>query len=227
MRKEDVKLVTEIDREAFPTNWPAPDYQRELKNRLAHHTVACYGEEPSEQPGDTFSPEKSRTGLTSMLKRLFVVDHTSGNGQSSSTGDYVTGFVGLWVLADEAHITSIAVRESHRRRGIGELLLIGVIDQAAELHANIVTLEVRVSNTGAQNLYTKYAFANMGVRKGYYTDNREDAFIMSTESITSEAFQAQFQQLKQAHAEKLGISLPEIGGQPMHPASRLSQPDRR
>ncbi len=210
MRKEDVARVKEIDREAFPSQWPPPNYEHELKNRLAYYSVACDGENSLEQPGESAPPEKSPTGLASRVKRLFTPDRFSGDGQSSSAGDYITGFVGLWVLADEAHITTIAVRESYRRQGIGEQLLIDVIERAGELKAGIVTLEVRVSNTGAQSLYHKYGFADQGVRKAYYTDNREDAIIMSTENITSEAFQAQFQQLKQAHCQKWGLSLPQI-----------------
>jgi [ribosomal protein S18]-alanine N-acetyltransferase len=68
----------------------------------------------------------------------------------------------------------------------------------------MVTLEVRVSNTVAQNLYTKYGFTQVGLRRAYYTDNKEDAYIMSTENIYSEGFLKQFQKLKEAHFKKMG-----------------------
>ena len=81
-----------------------------------------------------------------------------------------------------------------------------IIDQATKLNARIVTLEVRVSNTAAQNLYSKYGFTQVGVRRGYYTDNKEDAILMSTENLASPAFQACLEQLKQAHSRNWGIS---------------------
>ena len=113
-------------------------------------------------------------------------------------------------MADEAHITNIAMRESYRRRGVGELLLISIIDLSTELNARFITLEVRVSNTTAQSLYHKYGFNQAGLRRGYYTDDGEDAILMTTENITLAPFQAQFQQLKQAHSKKWEILLYKI-----------------
>ena len=70
--------------------------------------------------------------------------------------------------------------------------------------ARVVTLEVRVSNAAAQQLYAKYGFSQVGLRRGYYTDNHEDAVIMSTDHIASHSFQAQLQELKKAYTEKWG-----------------------
>ncbi|MFC2056930.1 ribosomal protein S18-alanine N-acetyltransferase [Chloroflexota bacterium] len=210
MRKEDIAPVTEIDREAFPTEWPPPNFPHELQNRLAHYIVACDEEKLVEQPKAKASSENSLTRLMSRLKQLFSRDYFSSNELSPLIGHYIIGFVGFWVMADEAHITSIAVRETHRRQGIGELLLISVIDLATELKARIVALEVRTSNTAAQSLYSRYGFTKVRVRPGYYTDNREDGVVMSTENITSAPFQAHLQQLKQAHSRKYGITLYQI-----------------
>ena len=107
-------------------------------------------------------------------------------------------------MADEAHITTIAVREELHRKGIGELLLFTVFNRARELYANVVTLEVRVSNIGAQNLYLKYGFKQVGQRKAYYTDNREDAYIMTTGDITSSEYQSQIKELRQIHVSRWG-----------------------
>ena len=126
------------------------------------------------------------------------------------TPDPDNEMISFWVMADEAHITSIAVREAYRRQGLGELLVIPVIDLARELKARIVTLEVRASNTGAQNLYAKYGFTQVGVRRGYYIDDREDALVMSTQDITLATFQAHLEQLKQAYSRKWGIALNQI-----------------
>jgi ribosomal-protein-alanine N-acetyltransferase len=120
-----------------------------------------------------------------------------------STVEHISGFVGLWILMDEAHIINIAVSEPYRGQGIGELLLIAGIDTAAKLQAGVVTLEVRESNRIAQNLYTKYGFIKVGVRKGYYTDNREDALIMTTDNITSESFKRHLQSLREVVFQKL------------------------
>jgi ribosomal-protein-alanine N-acetyltransferase len=123
---------------------------------------------------------------------------------------YIVGFAGFWIIAGEAHITNIAVRELYRRQGIGELLLISIIDLAIELNAQLITLEVRASNTAAQSLYYKYGFIQVGLRRGYYADNKEDGTLMSVENITSASFQAHLQQLKQAHSRKWGIALYQI-----------------
>jgi ribosomal-protein-alanine N-acetyltransferase len=95
------------------------------------------------------------------------------------------------------------VRQEYQGRGLGELLLIATIDLARELKASMMTLEVRVSNLVAQNLYGKYGFAKAGLRRGYYLDNHEDAVIMSTENINEPAFQAQIGKLREALARKL------------------------
>lgn len=90
----------------------------------------------------------------------------------------VIGYIGMWVILEESHITNIAVDPQFRRHGIGRRLLEDMFDRAAELGATRVTLEVRVSNTGAQSLYRQLGFADRGRRKGYYADTNEDAVIM-------------------------------------------------
>ncbi len=202
MRPEDVIQVTEIDREAFPTLSPPANYRRELRNRLAHYIVACDEGEGVEESEVEAPLEKDPPGLGSKVRRLFNYNRFFGYELPESGKQYITGFAGFWIMAGEAHITSIVVRELRRRQGIGELLLISVISLAAELNAHIITLEVRVSNTIAQSLYYRYGFSQAGLRHNYYVDNKEDAVIMSTESITSASFQAHLQRLKQAHSRK-------------------------
>jgi ribosomal-protein-alanine N-acetyltransferase len=209
MRHEDVEKVTAIDREAFPTQWPPTNYKHEMRNRMAHYMVVCDEEQPLpltvEEPGNG-----KGGGLLSRLKQLFGVRGNSGNGQHPQESHEIIGFVGFWVMADEAHITAIAVSEEYQRRGIGEVLMTAVIAMARKFGARIVTLEVRVSNTGAQSLYSRYGFAKVGVRKHYYTDNREDAFIMSTENIDTASYKALCGELKTNLAEKLGAPVPKV-----------------
>jgi len=208
MCQEDLPQVNEIDREAFPTLWPPANYQRELNNRLAHYIVAC--DDSVEPPEPKATPPKGSSGLIARLRQLFNHSRFSGDEPPLSARGYIFGFAGLWMMAGEAHITNIAVREKYQRQGIGELLLISLIDLAIELGAHLMTLEVRASNTAAQSLYTKYGFIQVGTRRSYYTDNREDGVLMSIEDITSALVQADLQQLKQAHAQKWGIIAPRI-----------------
>ncbi|MFC1913258.1 ribosomal protein S18-alanine N-acetyltransferase [Chloroflexota bacterium] len=206
MRKEDVSQVIEVDHEAFPTMWPPPNYGRELQNRLAHYIVAYDDEETVTEPKAAAPVEKGT--LTSRVKRLFGKYRLFSKEQPAA--QHIMGFAGFWIMADEAHLTNIAVREIHRRQGTGELLLIAVIDMSTALSAHILTLEVRVSNTVAQKLYYKYGFNQVGIRRGYYLDNKEDAALMSIGDLQSTAFQEKLIGLKKAHSKRWGIPLYQI-----------------
>lgn len=96
-------------------------------------------------------------------------------------GQQIVGFCGMWLVMDESHITNVAVTEQVKGQGIGEGLMREAIRVAKEHGAVLMTLEVRVSNTIAQNLYRKLDFQNGGIRKGYYSDNLEDALVMWVE----------------------------------------------
>lgn len=203
MVKKDIPQVTAIDREAFPTMWPPVNFDHELSNRLAHYMIVADGNKEfiSSSP---VSATRTATGRTFLgLKWPFSTRPMAYANAQPEAVDYIIGFLGLWVMVDEAHIINIAVREACRGHGIGEVLLISGIDTAVKLEASVVTLEVRASNSIAQNLYTKYGFKKVGVRRGYYTDNREDAFIMTTDIITERSFKEQFQCQKNALFQKL------------------------
>jgi len=207
MRQEDIAQVNEIDREAFPTQLPPPNYHHELQNRLARYIVAYSEDEAVAEPEVKAAEEKDSCELVHKIRKWFNHKHLFGNEPATPERQHILGFAGIWIMADEAHITNIAVRKCHQRQGIGELLLILIIDLATKLKANTMTLEVRASNTAAQSLYQKYGFTQVGLRHAYYTDNREDGVLMSTESITSAPFQAHLQQLKRAHSRKYGVAL--------------------
>ncbi|WP_166246353.1 ribosomal protein S18-alanine N-acetyltransferase [Paenibacillus turpanensis] len=93
-------------------------------------------------------------------------------------GSMLIGYGGLWTIMDEAHITNIAVRDGFRGRKLGDRLLDELQRTAREYGMKRMTLEVRVSNLVAQSLYEKKGFRPAGLRKGYYSDNGEDALIM-------------------------------------------------
>jgi ribosomal-protein-alanine N-acetyltransferase len=90
----------------------------------------------------------------------------------------VVGYGGMWLVLDEAHITNIAVHPDYRRRGVGRLIMQTLMEEAARLDIERMTLEVRVSNKPAIHLYESLGFEEGGIRKGYYANNREDALIM-------------------------------------------------
>lgn len=98
------------------------------------------------------------------------------------------GYAGFWMLADEAHISTIAVHPDWRGRGLGELLLVNLLHEAQERAARVATLEVRVSNEVAQALYRKYRFEVVGERRRYYRDTGEDALIMTSAPLDARFF---------------------------------------
>ena len=100
-------------------------------------------------------------------------------------GTTVVGFGGVWLMVDEAHVTTIGVHPDWRRQGVGRRLLVALIDLAEELRASRVTLEVRAGNAGAQALYSELGFEVAGRRPNYYTDDGEDALVMTTPSLRS------------------------------------------
>jgi ribosomal-protein-alanine N-acetyltransferase len=99
---------------------------------------------------------------------------------------------------------TIAVRDSHRRRGVGELLLIAAIETALRERQSEVTLECRISNAVALRLYEKYGFQQVGLRRRYYSDNQEDACILSASGISTPSYRRRFQRLRNEHRERCG-----------------------
>jgi len=95
----------------------------------------------------------------------------------------VVGYAGAWIILDESHITNIAIAEEYRGRGIGKALTAALLQYLSNLGACYATLEVRVSNVRAQNLYKGLGFISVGKRKRYYEDNQEDAYLMVCERM--------------------------------------------
>jgi ribosomal-protein-alanine N-acetyltransferase len=110
----------------------------------------------------------------------------------------IVAYGGLWLMVDEAHITTFAVHPAWRRRRIGERLLLAMLDLAIDRGAREATLEVRLSNLPARRLYEKYGFRPVGLRPRYYTDDGEDALIMTTETLRSTAMSARIDGLRAA-----------------------------
>lgn len=187
MSEGDIPQVAEIERASFPSSWPQTAYKRELQNSAARYFVVT---EPCD--GGTAPPQQ--TGVWSALRRIVGVD-----AGEPPTAERLLGFIGVWLMVGEAHIVTIAVREEDRRRGVGERLLIACIEMALSFDQEVVTLEVRRSNDAAQRLYEKYGFGRAGVRVRYYSDDHEDAVIMTTPAIASTGYRARFAQLQARH----------------------------
>lgn len=113
----------------------------------------------------------------------------------SPENNKVLGYLGSWLIIDECHITNVSVNPEYRRQKIAEQLIIELINHCYEKFVKYITLEVRVSNTPAINLYEKFGFKSIGVRKKYYQDNNEDALIMFTENIWHEKFKTVYNNL--------------------------------
>jgi [ribosomal protein S18]-alanine N-acetyltransferase len=207
MVREDITQVTEIDREAFPSQIPPPNYRHELQNQFAYYVVVC---DDARTIVVNPAPVGGVSKLPSVIYRWLKRTPDAAAKQVPPDQKYIIGFAGIWVMTDEAHVTNIAVRERYRGKGFGELLLLSIADLATGLKAGILTLEVRASNIVAQNLYKKYGFEHVGLRRGYYLDNKEDALIMSTETINSASFKARLKSLRESLYTKTGLSLNSI-----------------
>ena len=200
----DSQQLVEVEKDAFPTLWPPTSFNREINNKLAVYLVAVALDDVSDIPYVTSeipAPPSLLSRAASLLRRL--LPGTPGPGND----DYILGYLGLWDVVDDAHVVSVGVRTPFRRHGVGEALLIRAIETAMGWGSRYITLEVRVSNGGAQTLYDKYGFKKVGVRKRYYLDNNEDAHIMTTDSILTPEYQAHFEQLKALHSKRVSLDL--------------------
>jgi ribosomal-protein-alanine N-acetyltransferase len=123
--------------------------------------------------------------------------------------DEVVAYGGMWLMVDEAHITTFAVHPAWRRQRIAERLLIAFLDLADDRHAREATLEVRLSNLAARRLYEKYGFRPVGLRPRYYSDDNEDALIMTTEALDSPGMRDRIARLRAAVDAAPGPRRPE------------------
>ena len=116
-------------------------------------------------------PEAYRNDLESNRLAQYLV---------ARVGDEITAYGGMWLMVDEGHIITFAVHPAWRRQKVGERLLLAFIDLARDRGAHEATLEVRLSNLPARRLYEKFGFRPVGLRPRYYSDDGEDALIMTT-----------------------------------------------
>jgi ribosomal-protein-alanine N-acetyltransferase len=208
MRIEHIPVVSAIERRCFAQPWPQNAYRREIQsNRMAHYFVArmLEGEEPPSSADVARSQADADGNLFARLSRLLrgPLEPAPSPALEAELRSIV-GYAGLWLMTDEAHITTIAVDPDFQGNGLGELLVVSLIDRAKQIGARWLTLEVRVSNDVAQKLYEKYTFKEMGIRRRYYSDNGEDALVMWTDPIDSDTFQSTLLHNREALTRRLG-----------------------
>ena len=121
----------------------------------------------------------------------------------ATLNDRVVGYGGLWVIMDEAHITTIAVEANLRGQKIGERLLVEMLKSSRKRGATRSTLEVRETNEPAKRLYQKYGYVWVAIRKAYYSDNNENAEILWIDDMTT----AEWRRLFAANCAAIGMPL--------------------
>lgn len=177
MQLDDIPQVMTIDRLAFDLPWSQRSYAYEISESDHSHMVVL-----------EITREIPKTGWW----RWFSLP------VKPKLERRVVGYGGLWNIVSEAHISTIAVHPRMRGRGWGEILLAGMVRRSIGLGAEEVVLEVRVSNTRAQNLYRKYDFEKVGVKAQYYRNNNEDAYDMRLrieDRAIREQFKARYEDL--------------------------------
>jgi ribosomal-protein-alanine N-acetyltransferase len=162
MTLDDIQQVMTVERSAFTSPWTARSYAYEVSESTHSHMVVL---------------EEAQAAAVSVGWRRFL-RRLTGERETASTRSTLLAYGGLWHIIDEAHVSTIAVADDHRGRGYGEISLAAMLGKAVALGAEYVVLEVRVSNTVAQNLYKKYGFETTSIKRGYYRDNNEDAYDM-------------------------------------------------
>ncbi|MDX1993850.1 MAG: ribosomal protein S18-alanine N-acetyltransferase [bacterium] len=173
MTLADITQVVTIDREAFLTPWSAHSYSYEVGESSYSYMVVLEDNAPPVLTG---------------WKRFI----RSFNGSTPPRGTVVS-YGGLWNIMDEAHISTIASRHDVRGKGYGEVVLAAMIRKSYILGAAYIVLEVRVSNTVAQNLYHKYEFEVYDTKRKYYRDNNEDAYDMRLD-LRDSAIRSRFEE---------------------------------
>ena len=216
MSSEDIAEVAKVERRCFSNPWPPSAYRRELRKPEQNWYVVLRAM-PEPVAAWTGRPDARRS-----LARLAQIARRAGEAASP----HVAGFAGMWAIYDEAHVTTIGVDPAHRGQGLGELLLTMMFDEAIRRGANLLTLEVRVSNDSAQALYRKYGMDIQGIRRRYYTDDGEDAYIMWSGSLRDPAYLAAIRRLRAAIYERLSdrlTAMPDSAhDQPATPAEQPS-----
>jgi ribosomal-protein-alanine N-acetyltransferase len=220
MTMDDIPEVGRVERRCFTNPWPLSAYRRELRFPEQNYYIVLRAiDEPDGSSASLHRNEMTRRALTRLV-------HPFARRMEEQALPHIAGFAGMWVMYDEAHVTTIGTDPIYRGRGLGELMLVALFDEAIRRGASLLTLEVRVSNKIAQRLYEKYGMSVQGVRARYYTDNGEDAYIMWSQSLNDPAYRARLEELRMNivnRLEPLLVDTPAFAASPS--ATSPSVPD--
>lgn len=205
MVQEDVEEVSGVERQCFTNPWPVSAYRRELRNTNQNYYIVLR-DDPAADAEEAEAPVVIETHPRDQRGRGRFAFWPIGRRSEKDAPPPIIGFAGMWNILDEAHVTTIGMRPDYQGRGLGELLFLELIDEAIRRKCTWVTLEVRISNYGAQALYRKYGFSIQGRRPRYYSDNNEDAFIMWSESLRDPAYLGRLDQLRRKLNHKLSFA---------------------
>ena len=162
MMLADIPAIMELEPLCFPTPWTAATYRRELtRNEYGSYWVV--------RPGK------------------YIASQSMAPTQSAQDVPQILAYAGMWLLGEEAHLTTIATHPQWRRRKLGEWLLLHMLGVAREDGVHLVTLEVRMHNRRALALYKKLGFEEVGVRRGYYVDTGDDAMLLTLFALDDSA----------------------------------------
>ena len=199
MTLADIDQVMEIEYAAFSAPWSPRAYRYEITEN-DHSTMLVV------------RPRLASSGRLVRLPRPF------GRVKPGP----VMGYAGFWLLVDDVHISTIAVHPLWRRHGLGEMLILSLLERGMETEALRATLEVRVSNQAAQGLYRKYGFEIVSRRKRYYSNDNEDAYIMATPPFETPGFQSNLNQRRAQLHRRL-----QAGGESLDDADPIRIQARR
>ncbi len=204
MTIDDLAEVHAVEVQSVPTPWPISAYRRELNNPQGNYYVVCRWRSPE---GSMVEQAAERQG-----RGLFPIFHRQQERPGPPAHAPIVGFAGMWVQMDEAHVTIIGVAPAHRGRGVGDYIFTALIDEAMRRNATWITLEVRVSNLRAQNLYAKYGFSVQGTRRRYYSDDGEDAYVMSSSPANTTAYREHYAALRRASYGRIAQYYDSLAG---------------
>lgn len=202
MTLDDIEEVAVVERLCFTNPWPLAAYRRELRNDRGNYYIVLRDDPDADIVGDF----PVQYGASAPRRQGRFAFWPLGKRDVRVTPPPIIGFAGMWHVMDEAHVTTIGVHPDYQGRGLGELLFSTLVDETIKRKATWLTLEVRVSNYGAQQLYRKYGFSIQGKRARYYTDNNEDAYIMWSESFNNPGYIDQLDALRRRLHHKLSFA---------------------
>ena len=189
MTRADVRRVRDVERRAYGPARPRTNFERDVESVSGRYLVAI-------EPGAPPDPHGRLRRWAGRLGRV-----------RDEPRERMVGFAGGWLLADQLHVTTVAVHPDAQRRGVATALLLALVDAARGAGIATVALEVRASNEGAQRLYERFGLRRAGTLPGYYRDNAEDAVVMLSPALDDPAWAGALDRLRGELAGRAALDL--------------------